>query len=158
MLLRTVEYFEGTLFLTTNRVGTIDTAFMSRIHLALSYGPLSEEAKKQLWDTWVTRACRGKRPEWVEKKLLSRLSRLDVSGRDIKNIALLAQGLAKSGQRDMAADDILKGVAAMTQFQEDFEASVTNEGAGKKPAQNKFAAKARPSDSWLKRIYQRWNS
>ncbi|KAF6834490.1 ATPase [Colletotrichum plurivorum] len=158
MLLRTLEYFEGTLFLTTNRVGTIDTAFMSRIHLALSYGPLSEEAKKQLWDTWVTRACRGKRPEWVEEQLLGRLSRLDVSGRDIKNVALLAQGLAKSGQRDMAADDILKGVAAMTQFQEDFKASVTHEGMGKKPAHNGLEAQLQPSDYWMKRLYQWWNS
>ncbi|KAI3531281.1 ATPase [Colletotrichum costaricense] len=62
MLLRTLEYFEGTLFLTTNRVGTIDSAFMSRIHLALSYEPLSEAARRQLWDTWITRACRGQRP------------------------------------------------------------------------------------------------
>ncbi|UQC79388.1 ATPase [Colletotrichum lupini] len=58
MLLRTLEYFEGTLFLTTNRVGTIDSAFMSRFHLTLSYEPLSESARRQLWDTWITRACR----------------------------------------------------------------------------------------------------
>ncbi|KAK1709521.1 hypothetical protein BDP67DRAFT_596724, partial [Colletotrichum lupini] len=62
MLLRTLEYFEGTLFLTTNRVGTIDSAFMSRFHLTLSYEPLSESARRQLWDTWITRACRGQRP------------------------------------------------------------------------------------------------
>ena len=43
--LRVVEYFEGILILTTNRVGTCDEAFKSRIQLALHYPPLSEEQK-----------------------------------------------------------------------------------------------------------------
>jgi hypothetical protein len=39
--LRVLEYYNGILFLTTNRVGTLDEAFKSRIHLSLYYPDLS---------------------------------------------------------------------------------------------------------------------
>ncbi|KAG5656905.1 hypothetical protein KAF25_011074, partial [Fusarium avenaceum] len=42
VFLRTLEYYNGILFLTTNRVGTFDEAFTSRIHISLYYPPLSQ--------------------------------------------------------------------------------------------------------------------
>ncbi|PTB61575.1 hypothetical protein BBK36DRAFT_1136748, partial [Trichoderma citrinoviride] len=42
VFLRVLEYYNGLLFLTTNRVGTIDEAFKSRIHLSLYYPPLDK--------------------------------------------------------------------------------------------------------------------
>ncbi|KAK4112422.1 P-loop containing nucleoside triphosphate hydrolase protein [Canariomyces notabilis] len=35
------EYYNGILFLTTNRVGALDEAFRSRVHVSLYYPPLS---------------------------------------------------------------------------------------------------------------------
>ncbi|KAG7075370.1 aaa family atpase [Colletotrichum scovillei] len=43
------EYYEGILFLTTNRVGTFDEAFKSRIHMSLYYPPLSEHQTARIW-------------------------------------------------------------------------------------------------------------
>ncbi|POS70851.1 hypothetical protein DHEL01_v210757 [Diaporthe helianthi] len=43
VFLRVLEYYNGILFLTTNRVGTMDEAFKSRIHISLYYPPLTEE-------------------------------------------------------------------------------------------------------------------
>ncbi|SPO04761.1 uncharacterized protein DNG_07446 [Cephalotrichum gorgonifer] len=43
VFLRVLEQYSGILFLTTNRVGTIDEAFKSRIHISLYYPPLSRE-------------------------------------------------------------------------------------------------------------------
>lgn len=40
VFLRVLEYYNGILSLTTNRVGTIDGAFESRIHASLYYHPL----------------------------------------------------------------------------------------------------------------------
>ncbi|KAK2599691.1 hypothetical protein N8I77_011424 [Diaporthe amygdali] len=40
VFLRVLEYYAGILFLTTNRVGVIDEAFRSRIHISLYYPPL----------------------------------------------------------------------------------------------------------------------
>ncbi|GAP90408.1 putative AAA family ATPase [Rosellinia necatrix] len=45
VFLRVLDYYSGILFLTTNRVGTIDEAFKSRIHLSLYYERLT---KKQM--------------------------------------------------------------------------------------------------------------
>ncbi|RMJ07908.1 hypothetical protein CDV36_012492 [Fusarium kuroshium] len=41
VFLRILEYYNGILFLTTNRVGTLDEAFKSRIHMSLYYPPLN---------------------------------------------------------------------------------------------------------------------
>jgi SpoVK/Ycf46/Vps4 family AAA+-type ATPase len=35
VFLRMLEYYKGLLFLTTNRVGTFDEAFTSRVHISL---------------------------------------------------------------------------------------------------------------------------
>ncbi|KUI66965.1 hypothetical protein VM1G_02216 [Cytospora mali] len=43
IFLRTLEYYRGILFLTTNRVGALDEAVKSRVHLSLGYPHLAEE-------------------------------------------------------------------------------------------------------------------
>lgn len=50
VFLRALDYFQGILFLTTNRVGQIDEAFMSRIHLSLGYERLSDDARATIWE------------------------------------------------------------------------------------------------------------
>ncbi|KAJ4388571.1 hypothetical protein N0V93_006029 [Gnomoniopsis smithogilvyi] len=42
VFLRTLEYYAGILFLTTNRIGDFDEAFASRIHMSLYYPALSD--------------------------------------------------------------------------------------------------------------------
>ncbi|CAK7237270.1 hypothetical protein SCUCBS95973_009905 [Sporothrix curviconia] len=49
IFLRMLEYYEGILFLTTNRVGNIDEAFHSRIHISLAYPNLDVPARRQVW-------------------------------------------------------------------------------------------------------------
>ncbi|KKA28843.1 hypothetical protein TD95_000247 [Thielaviopsis punctulata] len=44
VFLRTLEYYAGILFLTTNRVGDFDEAFKSRIHMSLYYPPLDMDS------------------------------------------------------------------------------------------------------------------
>ena len=55
IFLRLLEYFQGILFLTTNRVETFDDAFQSRIHIALRYGDLSPKAKKSVFKMFIER-------------------------------------------------------------------------------------------------------
>ncbi|KAH7131774.1 hypothetical protein B0J11DRAFT_576732, partial [Dendryphion nanum] len=47
---RALEYFQDIMFLTTNRVGQFDEAFLSRIHVSISYDPLDNDARHQIWD------------------------------------------------------------------------------------------------------------
>jgi hypothetical protein len=50
VFLRVLEYYSGILFLTTNKVGTFDEAFKSRIHLSLYYDKLSADQTWKIWD------------------------------------------------------------------------------------------------------------
>lgn len=44
-----MEYFQGVLFLTTDRKQDFDEAFKSRIQVTISYGCLSDEARSMIW-------------------------------------------------------------------------------------------------------------
>ena len=47
--LRRLEYYSGILFLTTNRVGTFDEAFMSRIDIPIYYPDLTDDQRLTIW-------------------------------------------------------------------------------------------------------------
>lgn len=49
VFLRVLEYYSGILFLTTNRVGTFDPAFRSRIHMSFFYPKLDLKATLKIW-------------------------------------------------------------------------------------------------------------
>ncbi|KAF3064287.1 putative aaa family protein [Daldinia childiae] len=49
VFLRVLEYYNGLLFLTTNRVNTIDEAFKSRIHMSLYYPPLDKTQTQDIF-------------------------------------------------------------------------------------------------------------
>ncbi len=55
MFLRVLEYYSGILFLTTNRVGDIDDAFRSRLHLTLYYPKLTKSQTKAIFSHNFTR-------------------------------------------------------------------------------------------------------
>ncbi|MBA7489712.1 hypothetical protein ES702_00246 [subsurface metagenome] len=93
LFLRTLEYYEGILFLTTNRVKTFDPAFKSRVHLALKYSALNVQARKELWIAFIKRT--SKNPPVLSKEALDRLSIIDVNGRQIKNAVRTASALAR---------------------------------------------------------------
>lgn len=50
--IRALEYFKGILFLTTNRVGTFDEAFISRIHIQIYYRDFRDEDRVKVWDNF----------------------------------------------------------------------------------------------------------
>ncbi|KAK1624637.1 hypothetical protein BDP81DRAFT_329399 [Colletotrichum phormii] len=55
VFLRVMEYYEGILFLTTNKVGFFDEAFKSRMSMALYYPPLTHEQTKKIWEVQMNR-------------------------------------------------------------------------------------------------------
>lgn len=55
IFLRVLEYHEGIMFLTTNRVSTFDPAFQSRIHISIDYPDLSPESRRKIWETFLSR-------------------------------------------------------------------------------------------------------
>ncbi len=54
--LRTMEYLQGTMILTTNRVTQFDPAALSRIHLKVKYNDLKSKARREVWQTFLAQA------------------------------------------------------------------------------------------------------
>lgn len=53
MFLRKIEYFQGVLFLTTNRKQDFDEAFKSRIHVTISFPELSSPVQSAIWEKLI---------------------------------------------------------------------------------------------------------
>ena len=53
--LRALEYYDGILFLTTNRVGTFDDAFISCVHVQMYYPDFTDAQRQEVWMTFVQR-------------------------------------------------------------------------------------------------------
>lgn len=49
VFLRKLDYFQGVLFLTTNRKDDFDDAFKSRIHVTITYPALSPASQSAIW-------------------------------------------------------------------------------------------------------------
>ncbi|OCL15369.1 P-loop containing nucleoside triphosphate hydrolase protein [Glonium stellatum] len=50
VFLRALEYYQGTLFITTNRVGLFDEALKSRIHVSVYYKAFDSNMREKIWD------------------------------------------------------------------------------------------------------------
>ena len=96
IFLRLLEYFQGILFLTTNRVETFDAAFVSRIHLSLRFQNLTTKAKRTVWKLFLDRVKNqeGMQIGDISEQDLNDLARREVNGRQIKNLVRAAQALA----------------------------------------------------------------
>ncbi|KAI1763265.1 hypothetical protein GGR53DRAFT_374745 [Hypoxylon sp. FL1150] len=55
VFLRQLEYYAGILFLTTNRVGVLDEAFKSRIHISLRYPKIEQRQTRKIWKNILDR-------------------------------------------------------------------------------------------------------
>jgi SpoVK/Ycf46/Vps4 family AAA+-type ATPase len=96
IFLRVLEYYEGLLFLTTNRLGNIDQAFQSRIHVSLSYPNLTSVARRRIWQNFLN----GKDSKFTESDL-DELAEVDLNGRQIKNVLKSAALLAARKRDDL---------------------------------------------------------
>jgi AAA+ superfamily predicted ATPase len=133
VFLRLLEYYQGILILTTNRVNVFDPAIKSRIHLAIKYHPLTAEFRRDLWRVFVNSACSGTSPEWLTDACLDRLAAEVLNGRQIKNTVRTAQALAVSEQCELLEKHLEQSMNAMSMFERDFgemEAEVDEDGDG----------------------------
>lgn len=91
VFLRVLEYYNGLLFLTTNRVGTIDEAFKSRIHMSLYYAPLEAEQTIEIFRLNIGKLKEIER----QKSTLTKQPELIINGEDI--LAFAQQHLQENG-------------------------------------------------------------
>lgn len=103
IFLRLLEYHQGVLFLTTNRVRSFDRAFHSRISIAIEYPTLSVSDRHQIWINLLSSA--GVPTDGID---INRLSTHPVNGRQIKTAIRLAQALAHSEKSDLITTKLLE--------------------------------------------------
>lgn len=103
VFLRLLEYYRGILFMTTNRVETIDPAFQSRIHLTVEYPNLTPDARQQIWKQFLRRFCSESN---VTDSEIQKLSKVDMNGREIKNLIKTTQLLASHEKQPLNFEHI----------------------------------------------------
>lgn len=120
VFLRTLEYYEGILILTTNRVGTFDEAFKSRISLALRYDKLNEDQRKQIWWNFFRRLEYLGEQENVDlddlKSHVDELASYSMNGRQIRNSISTGRQLAKYKRMRMNFGHLKRSITLADKF------------------------------------------
>ncbi|EXK83171.1 hypothetical protein FOQG_12522 [Fusarium oxysporum f. sp. raphani 54005] len=128
--LRRMEYFKGLLFLTTNRVGQIDDAFISRVPVAIGYQyqALDEETRRKVWSGFFCKLVLRERAGKVQiasdakKWVLETAGETSLNGRDIRNALQTAITLAEfESEEDPDYDAALVTVVTKAHFQKVLE-------------------------------------
>ncbi|KAI1463822.1 uncharacterized protein F4812DRAFT_232336 [Daldinia caldariorum] len=123
IFLRQLEYFQGILFLTTNRVQTFDDAFQSRIHIALRYDDLDTKAKKAIFKIFIERArvVAGIDLMPFDEDDYASLARHNLNGRQIKNTIGTAQALAVNKGEPLSMRHIREVLNVQQNFEQDLK-------------------------------------
>lgn len=92
VFLRIVEYYRGILFLTTNRVGQFDDAFISRIHTVIHYENFSNDEQDRIWKQFFNKLEKERRKDmridrsaWKYIFENKDLRKIEWNGRQIRN-------------------------------------------------------------------------
>jgi hypothetical protein len=107
VFLRVLEYFNGLLFLTTNRIDDIDEAIVSRCIALIRFHSPDEEARRRIWGVMSEQFALK-----LDQSLIDTLVVVfpETSGRDIKGLAKLVSKYCR--HRDAPPDlDIFKRCA-----------------------------------------------
>jgi len=119
VFLRVLEYYEGILILTTNRIGTFDEAFKSRIQLALHYPPLNRDGRWGVWRNLVrslSEAGEDINTEEITNKL-DILARHKLNGRQIRNTINTARQLARYKKDSLRYAHVDQAVRVVNEFE-----------------------------------------
>ena len=123
VMLRLVEYFQGVLFLTTNRVKSFDPAFQTRITVALRYHPLDQPSREKVWTNLLVSSGHGDEIENGDIDV-QELSKQPMNGREIKNAIRLALALSlQSKSKKLLQKHLMNTVQICTAFHEEMESA-----------------------------------
>ncbi|KAM6540249.1 hypothetical protein FALCPG4_001974 [Fusarium falciforme] len=138
VFLRALEYYEGILILTTNRVGTFDEAFKSRIQLALRYEKLQGYQRKKIWRNFLKRLEEIGEEDKIDfddiELNLDDLAGYEMNGRQIRNSITTARQLAKYKGRKMTFSHLKRAITVADKFDRylaDVQEGIDEEGGGR---------------------------
>lgn len=126
IFLRLLEYHNGILFLTTNRVQCFDPAFKSRISVALRYPELSITSRLKIWQNLLKVAD-------LEKIDPRPLARHEINGRQIRTYIRLAKCLAEREGREVTVghlDEVISITGEFTMNEDEFTSEMDETTSG----------------------------
>lgn len=95
VFLRLLEYYQGVLFLTSNRASNIDKAFYSRISMAINFPALTTGDRVQIWENNLNMNS----VQLTATEILYLAETYEINGRQIKTATRNASALALKGKR-----------------------------------------------------------
>ena len=141
VFLRCLEYYRGILFLTTNRVGTFDDAFISRIHVVIKYDALEESDRRTIWKQFFDKLQQERENfrihpdarEYVLGDGQTSLCKQRWNGREIRNAFQTAIALADYRATDQKKDAVLQfeDLDQVCRMTKDFKSYIDNVHGGK---------------------------
>lgn len=123
------------MILTTNRIGTFDEAFKSRMHLTIRYEGLKLFQRRQIWTKFVDRLAkleesgraistsnsshgfRGSVDVSDIQKYLEVLAEIPLNGRQIRNVISTAKQLAKYKDESMRYEHLSRVISEVVKFE-----------------------------------------
>lgn len=81
---RKPEYYNGILFLTTNRAIEFDDAILSRMHLKIRYDGLTKESRRDIWAHFLSKARISEGPSIIKNDELQDLASIALNGREVR--------------------------------------------------------------------------
>lgn len=119
VFLRVIEYHEGILILTSNRVGTFDEAFRSRIQIAVHYPPLRAYQRLQIWKNFIDR-LESFNDGAVDvdglRDHLEELQDIEINGRQIRNAITTARQYAEWKDQVMNYEHLMTALEVARKF------------------------------------------
>jgi AAA+ superfamily predicted ATPase len=101
------------MFLTTNRVNTFDQAFASRVHISINYKDLSIASRRTVWKSFLDSSPQE---HTITKADLEDLARLNMNGREIKNILRVARFSALRKKAKLSREHIMDTMEVTQHF------------------------------------------
>ncbi len=116
VFLRLLEYHQGVLFLTTNRISNIDQAFLSRISVILRFEEANQKKREKIW-----RNLLGAAGIEMSGQQIRFLSEHGVNGRQVKNIIRISQTLARARKLERVDYNLIVSVIERTTVNQDIQ-------------------------------------
>jgi len=133
VLLRVLEYYDGILILTTNRIRTFDIAVQSRVNFAITFKNLDEQQKKKIYLNFIKQLNKEnthnhqqlldwpETDDWMEEPPFKKLN-----GRQIRNVLFSAASIAQGYPTDkrLKKDHIKKILKETNNFQSEINSMI----------------------------------
>lgn len=110
VFLRLLEYYQGVMFLTTNRADNIDPAFESRITLCIHYSDLTFDSRVEVWTNLMKSAKLNRVFD------INQLAGHKLNGRQIKGVIKSARNLARFNEEELDVEHFEEVIAQKAEF------------------------------------------